>query len=212
MPPTTIPRTPRARRDLLWPPLSKCAPGQARRPKMGENEHDGLKELVIALCRTFGLRVYHTHNSKHSTEIGFPDLVITGPAGTLYRELKGDGENPTGSQSAYLADLTASGQDAGWWNPDDWYSGRVRIELEALRRAGAPVATPGPVAVVDPIRRKDIHTGLGELVDEARERIGAGPTAGLVWLELEQLKRDLAAHVDDLVERALAEGHRGGAR
>jgi len=102
---------------------------------MGEDVRDGLKDTVIAMAKAMGLRVYHTHNSKHSTEIGFPDLVVTGPGGTIFRELKGDGCTPTAEQTRYLADLHTSGEDAGWWNPDDWYSGRVQTELQVLRRA-----------------------------------------------------------------------------
>ena len=51
---------------------------------------------------------------------GFPDLVIIGPRGVLYRELKGPRGSLSTEQDAWLAALTDAGQDAGVWRETDW--------------------------------------------------------------------------------------------
>ncbi len=118
----TMPRTTRA--------------GKTAGPKLGENVRGGLLDTVLEACRVMGLLVYHTHDSRHS-EAGFPDLVIVGPGGCLFRELKGDGGKVSPAQQKWVDALVAAGQDAGFWWPDDLRSGRITRELTALRRARA---------------------------------------------------------------------------
>lgn len=190
---------PRARKapDPMWPPARDRQPGQKLRLKMGEDTPKGkcLKDYVLGLAPVYRVACYHTHLAIHSTLKGFPDIVAIGAGDILWRELKGDGKEPTDAQYEVLDLIRAAGGNAGWWNPDDWYSGRIKREMEAISR-------PRPL-----IRRQDVHHGLNDLVDAAQERIGAGPTSGGVLVEPGHLKRDLAGYVDELVERAIAEGH-----
>lgn len=100
-------------------------------PQISETQ---LQEAIRELARTLGLRLYHTHDSRRSYS-GFPDLVIVGRGGLLFRELKKDGEHPSPEQRTWLDALTTAGADAGVWRPADLYGDRVRIELDRLRRA-----------------------------------------------------------------------------
>lgn len=93
-----------------------------------------LSECVRSLARTLGLRIYHTYDSRRSYS-GFPDLVLVGRGGHVFRELKATaGDYPTPEQQAWLDALTAAGADTGVWRPSDWHSGRIAGELDRLRR------------------------------------------------------------------------------
>ena len=84
------------------------------------------------LCKLYGLLWYHTRNSKRSPA-GFPDLVIAGRK-VLYRELKTQKGVVSPAQREWLDALTAAGQDAGVWRPEDWLSGRIERELRAAAK------------------------------------------------------------------------------
>ena len=91
------------------------------------------KELgfnVEHACKTFGIRYYHTWNSRHSAP-GFPDYVILTSHGVLYRELKADKGKLTWPQVQWINNLEELGQDVAVWRPADW---PVRI-LKELRAA-----------------------------------------------------------------------------
>lgn len=79
------------------------------------------------------LLAYHTHDSRKSPS-GFPDWVILGPGGILFRELKRESKSPTPSQRAWLALLRGVGLDADVWRPSDLLSGRIGRELAAVTR------------------------------------------------------------------------------
>jgi hypothetical protein len=71
---------------------------------------------------------------------GFPDWVIAGPNGLLFRELKRQDGSLTAQQKAWLARLELLGMDVGVWRPSDLLSGRIARELiaiSALRRKAA---------------------------------------------------------------------------
>jgi hypothetical protein len=107
------------------------------------NPEDVLLRNVIELCRRVGLRTAHfrpalSKSGRWVTAVqgdgkGFPDLVIVGAGGVLYRELKADGKYPAPEQRAWIAALTAAGRDAGVWKPRDWPD-RIQAELNAIRR------------------------------------------------------------------------------
>lgn len=78
-----------------------------------------LQTGVLSLARLMGLLVYHTYDSRRS-QPGFPDLVIVGPRGVLYRELKTINGRVSPDQQKWLAALQRAGQDAGVWRPDQW--------------------------------------------------------------------------------------------
>ncbi len=89
-----------------------------------------LLDAVREACRWAGLLAYHTFNSRRS-EPGFPDLVIVGPAGVIFRELKAERGRLTADQRTWLDQLTEAGADAAVWRPDSWPD-RVLSELAGI--------------------------------------------------------------------------------
>jgi hypothetical protein len=96
-----------------------------------------LDEGIRSIADGLGLLRYHTFNSRKSPS-GFPDLVLVGPRGVLFRELKRQSEKPTPAQEDWLRALREAGQDADVWRPADLLSKRVARELTAI--AGIKVA------------------------------------------------------------------------
>jgi hypothetical protein len=92
---------------------------------------------VRGLSRALGLRPFHCHDSRRSWGPGFPDLVIAGPLGVLFRECKGSGGVVSFDQRQWIAELNAAGADAGVWRPEDWRSGRIEQQLREIARATA---------------------------------------------------------------------------
>jgi hypothetical protein len=93
---------------------------------------------VRELCRWLGLLAYHTHDSQRS-DPGFPDLVIVGARGVLFRELKTEVGKTSPMQDHWIACLNAAGQDAAVWRPHQLQTD-VRRELSAL----GPIGIPAP--------------------------------------------------------------------
>jgi len=90
-----------------------------------------LQSWVTELCRTLGLLVYHTHDSRRS-EAGFPDLIIVGRR-LIARELKSATGETTEDQERWLTALRTAGVDADVWRPADWRDGNVLRQLQGLR-------------------------------------------------------------------------------
>lgn len=105
---------------------------------------DELLTAVIALCKLMQLRVHHVRPARTEQgwrtpvqgHAGFPDLVIAGPAGHLFRELKSDTGRLTEDQVDWLVML---GPGSGIWRPVDLVSGLIRDELQRI--AGKPKRT-----------------------------------------------------------------------
>ena len=89
------------------------------------------QQAVQDLCKTLGLLYYHTHNSRRSVP-GFPDLVIVGPCGVLWRELKTERGRVTRDQQKWIDGLREAGENVAVWRPSDMP--RIPGELAALRR------------------------------------------------------------------------------
>lgn len=90
-----------------------------------------LLEQVRDACRALRLRAYHTHDSRRS-EPGFPDLVIVGPRGILYRELKTQKGRVRPDQADWIFDLTRARQNAGLWRPTDLLNGTILDQLRTI--------------------------------------------------------------------------------
>jgi hypothetical protein len=99
-----------------------------------------LQNLIVSFCQRQKLLVYHTFDSRRS-EPGFPDLVIVGGNGVVYRELKKQDGRLTRDQQHWLAALEAAGENAGVWRPSDWPD-NVRSDLSHLTRL--TVERPAP--------------------------------------------------------------------
>lgn len=100
--------------------------------KMTERQlEDQLRELIKSY-QLKGFHVWQQHAQR--AERGFPDWVIAGPGGHLFRELKREGEKPTPRQEEWLALLAYGGADAGVWRPSDLLSGQMAAELRTISR------------------------------------------------------------------------------
>lgn len=99
-------------------------------------KEDDLERAVRDLLALYGLDEfsYHTHDSRRS-QPGFPDWVIAGKNGVLYRELKSESGRVSRAQNRWIARLRESGQDVDVWRPADLKSGRITRELLGLREA-----------------------------------------------------------------------------
>lgn len=87
---------------------------------------------VLRMCTGRNLHAYHNPQTKRATLRGFPDLVIWGPMGLIFRELKSDYGRRSRAQVALLRSLISAREDAGTWRPGDLASGRIECELDAL--------------------------------------------------------------------------------
>ena len=75
---------------------------------------------VIAMAKTCGWMVYHTHDSRKS-EPGFPDLTMTRNGRMVYAELKTQSGRTTPEQDAWLAALAeCDGNEVFVWRPSDF--------------------------------------------------------------------------------------------
>jgi hypothetical protein len=91
---------------------------------------DAFLAQVRRLASDLGWLTYHTHDSRRS-ESGFPDLVLISPqqGRILFRELKKMKGRVSADQKSFLEALTAVGQDAAVWRPDDLVDERILAEL-----------------------------------------------------------------------------------
>lgn len=105
--------------------------------RVGElmTERDLLDAVRDACCWS-GLLCYHTHDSRRS-ERGFPDVVIVGTRGLLFRELKSERGRLTAEQRQWLDRLNQAGADAAVWRPSDWPT-LIIAELVAIGGRGLP--------------------------------------------------------------------------
>src|SRR5258708_35137386 len=90
-----------------------------------------LDRNIRRLCRDLGLRCYHTHDSRRSPA-GFPDLVIVGPNGVIYAELKTTTGKLRPEQTGWRDDLIAAGQTWHLWRPDGLADGTIARTLTSI--------------------------------------------------------------------------------
>lgn len=96
----------------------------------------------IVECATLHrVETFHVNLSIRS-EPGWPDLVLVGANGALFRELKKQDGKVTPAQTFWLGILEDAGLDTGVWRPDQWPYPIVD-EIKAL----------GRVARVKPVRK-----------------------------------------------------------
>lgn len=95
-----------------------------------------LQASVLELCRDLGLYAYHTYDSRRC-EPGWPDLVIVGAGGILFRELKDQRNMPTPEQRHVGRLLLAAGASWAIWRPGDLVTGQILDQLSAVRYAAA---------------------------------------------------------------------------
>lgn len=105
--------------------------GRARRGPLEPSEA-GFQKSVTELADALRIWWYHAYQPEHD-KAGFPDLMLVGGRGTIFRELKRTGEDPTPAQLDVGMRLRRSGQDWDVWRPEDMRSSRVLAEMQAIR-------------------------------------------------------------------------------
>jgi len=90
-----------------------------------------LEEQIRDACKKLGILRFHVRDSRGMCP-GFPDDLLIGSRGVLWRENKRQRGRVTPDQAAVGEALTVLGQDFAVWRPEDWFSGRIARELAAL--------------------------------------------------------------------------------
>jgi hypothetical protein len=102
---------------------------------------DALSRNVISECGKLRLHVAHFCTSQvrgmWMTAVkgdgkGFPDLVIAGPGGMLFRELKSWTGTLSPEQAVWRDRLIEAGASWGLWSPLEWFNGTIHAELARL--------------------------------------------------------------------------------
>lgn len=98
-----------------------------------------LRSAILAECERLGLWVFWIPQAARTgigrtakTARGWPDLVIAGSHGVIFRELKSYYGQTSYEQDYWVWYLHNGGCDTGIWRPAEWESGRIRDELQAL--------------------------------------------------------------------------------
>lgn len=100
-----------------------------RNPALPKISEKAFQNKILAMCNWMGLRAYHVYDSRQSAP-GFPDLVIVGPKGVIFAELKSATGKLSNHQRDWLRDLHTAGQKTFVWRPADWPT--IERELRSL--------------------------------------------------------------------------------
>lgn len=125
----------------------------------------------------YGLLVYHTHDSRGSRK-GWPDLVVAGPGGVIFRELKIPPRKPTMEQQRWLDLLTQLGDDATVWTPEHWRTGEIAQTFARLcQPSNVTSEQQARAAHTDMQRRLDLALAAADRLtverDNARAHLAA---------------------------------------
>lgn len=93
-----------------------------------------LEREVRRLLQERGLYGYHHPDSRRagSSAAGFPDWVVLGKGGVLWRELKDPYRGLSQPQWDVAHLLQTARQDWAIWRPEHLHSGRIAAELDAV--------------------------------------------------------------------------------
>ncbi len=97
-----------------------------------------LREHVRRLCQDKMLppnqriMMAFVYDSRRSPK-GWPDMVLSGKKGLLFRELKTEKGRLTPEQKDWLLALERHGCNTGIWRPSDLLSGLIAHELGEIR-------------------------------------------------------------------------------
>ena len=91
-----------------------------------------LMEAIRAMVGDLSLHAFHAADSRRSWGPGFPDLVIAGLGGCIYREVKTETGSLSADQRRWGYVLQASGQRYAIWRPRHLVDGTIGRELAAV--------------------------------------------------------------------------------
>ena len=86
------------------------------------------QKRITDLADWLGLRWFHSGSSRRDSCAGFPDLVVVGPGGLVFIEVKSDRGTVRPEQTEWL-DALGRHEPAHVWRPGQW------VEVEATLRA-----------------------------------------------------------------------------
>ena len=90
-----------------------------------------LQDAITGLADELGLWWHHETDSRKSGR-GWVDLVILGPAGALFAEVKGSGGRRSANQHLIGRLLGRAGLEYRVWYPVDWHSGDIKRDLKEI--------------------------------------------------------------------------------
>lgn len=93
------------------------------------------QKRITDLCDWLGLRWYHSNDSRRDNA-GFPDLVIVGPGGVVFAELKSRTGRVSAAQEHWNLALLMAGQEAFIWRPEDWATIEAKLKSISVRHNG----------------------------------------------------------------------------
>jgi hypothetical protein len=103
-----------------------------RDPRAAAMTEAELMEAIRSMVRDLQLHAFHAADSRRSWGRGFPDLVVTGRAGTIFREVKTESGSLSAEQRQWGEALQASGERWSVWRPRHLLDGTIGRELAAV--------------------------------------------------------------------------------
>jgi hypothetical protein len=103
-----------------------------RDPRAAAMTEAELMEAIRALVAGLGLLAFHAHDGRKSWGPGFPDLVIVGRGGCIWRECKTESGSLSAEQRQWGDALKRAGQNWGTWRPTQLLDGSISRELAGL--------------------------------------------------------------------------------
>ncbi len=97
-----------------------------------------LQANVLEAAALYGLLAYHTHDSRRS-QPGFPDLVLVGPGGVEFWELKSAKGRLSHDQEHWRVALQQAGASWRLFRPADWDAIMERIVALSRTRESPPI-------------------------------------------------------------------------
>jgi len=126
----TIFEDPPALFDLSFMETQPCALYAA--PRQEAWTEFRLQGLTEELCRFWRCRFHHCRDARLCDGNGYPDLIIVGAGGVLFRELKLSGRKPSFEQRQWGLELRRAGQNWKVWTELDYESGFITNEIAAI--------------------------------------------------------------------------------
>jgi hypothetical protein len=93
-------------------------------PTVQDQEEQALLLEVLRIVKARNLLWFHDFDSRKNPP-GLPDLIIVGPGGILYAELKSEHGPTSMMQTRWLRALLAQRQQAVIWRPSDLRTGKI---------------------------------------------------------------------------------------
>jgi hypothetical protein len=92
-----------------------------------------LRAEVLGLADELGVLAHYCGDARRcdGRPPGLPDLLLAGPGGLAFAELKAGGTLDDG-QRVWRDTLRRAGVAWYLWQPADWFTGRIRAVIERL--------------------------------------------------------------------------------